>query len=156
MVLDTSAILAILLGEPEAANFAERISQDSKRLLSAGTALELMIVIESRKGESGGRELDLLLHRAKIDVVPFDSEQAEIARIAWRQFGKSRHPAGLNFGDCFAYALAKISGEPLLFKGNDFSQTDVKVDTFIEETAYLLRSPANAERLRRSIKQAKE
>lgn len=125
MVLDTSAILAILLGEPESGVFAEIISKDQKRLLSAGTVLELMIVIEARKGEAGGRELDLLLHRAKIDIVPFDSEQAEIARQAWRNFGKGNHPAGLNFGDCFAYALAKISGEPLLFKGEDFSQTDV-------------------------------
>jgi ribonuclease VapC len=124
MVIDTSAILAILLGESDADTFAEVISKDTKRLLSAGTALELMIVIEARKGEAGGRELDLLLHRAKIDVVPFDNEQAEIARQAWRQYGKSNHPAGLNFGDCFAYALAKISGEPLLYKGNDFGQTD--------------------------------
>lgn len=125
MVLDTSSILAMLLGEAEASIFADVISKDSKRLLSAGTVLELMIVIEARKGEAGGRELDLLLHRAKIDVVSFDSEQAEIARQAWRHYGKSNHPAGLNFGDCFAYALAKISGEPLLFKGNDFSQTDI-------------------------------
>lgn len=75
-----------------------------------------MIVIEARKGEIGGRELDLLLHRAKIDIVPFDSEQAEIARSAWRRYGKSNHPAALNFGDCFAYALAKISGEPFFLK----------------------------------------
>jgi ribonuclease VapC len=132
MVLDTSSILAILLGEPEANKFAELISSDQKRLLSAGTALELMIVIEARKSEAGGRELDLFLHRAKIDIVPFDSEQAEIARQAWRIYGKSNHPAGLNFGDCFAYALSKISGEPLLFKGNDFNQTDldfIKYDT---------------------------
>jgi ribonuclease VapC len=130
MVLDTSAILALLLDEPEAEHIAERVSLDPKRLLSAGTALELMIVIEVRKGEVGGRELDLLLHRAKIDIVPFDSEQAEIAREAWRKFGKSRHPAGLNFGDCFAYALSKLSGEPLLFKGQDFSQTDIVTVAF--------------------------
>jgi len=130
VVLDTSAILTILFDEPEATTFAELISKDSKRLLSAGTALELMIVIEARKGEAGGRELDLLLHRAKIDIVPFDSEQAEIARIAWRRFGKSNHPAGLNFGDCFAYALAKISSEPLLFKGKDFSLTDISFIPF--------------------------
>jgi ribonuclease VapC len=127
MVLDTSAILAILLNEPEASLFAELISKDSKRLLSAGTALELMIVIEAKKGEAGGRELDLLLHRAKIDIVPFDSEQVEIARGAWRHFGKSNHSASLNFGDCFAYALAKMSNEPLLFKGNDFGQTDISL-----------------------------
>lgn len=127
MVLDTSAILTILFNEPEAPVFAEKISQSLKRLLSAGTLLELMIVVEARKGEAGGRELDLLLHRAKIDIVPFDSEQAEIARQAWRCYGKNNHPAGLNFGDCFAYALAKSSGEPLLFKGNDFNRTDVQV-----------------------------
>lgn len=126
MVIDTSAILAILFEEPEAFSMAEFIANDTKRLLSAGTVLELMIVIEAKKGEAGGRELDLLLHRAKIDIVPFDNEQAEIARMAWRQYGKSNHPASLNFGDCFAYALAKTSGEPLLFKGNDFSQTDIK------------------------------
>lgn len=127
MVLDTSSILSILLEEADAAFFAECISKSQKRLLSAGTALELMIVIEARKGESGGRELDLFLHRAKIDIVPFDSEQAEIARTAWRRYGKSNHSAGLNFGDCFAYALAKSSGEPLLFKGNDFNQTDLSI-----------------------------
>jgi ribonuclease VapC len=125
MVIDTSALLAILLGEPDAALYAEAISQDPKRLISAGTALEVMIVIEARKGEAAGRELDLLLHRSKIDIIPFDSEQAELARIAWRRFGKSNHPAGLNYGDCFAYALAKISGEALLFKGQDFNQTDI-------------------------------
>jgi ribonuclease VapC len=125
MVIDTSAILAILLGKAEAEIIAELISKDTRRLISAGTALELMIVIEALKGEAGGRELDLLLHRAKIDIVPFDSEQAEIARGAWRRYGKGNHAAGLNFGDCFAYALAKISSEPLLFKGNDFSQADV-------------------------------
>lgn len=126
MVLDTSALIAILFGEPEADAFLDRISQDTKRLLSAGTALELMIVIESRKGEIGGRDLDLFLHRANIDIVPFDSEQAELARAAWRHYGKgNHHPAQLNFGDCFAYALSKASGEPLLFKGNDYTQTDV-------------------------------
>jgi ribonuclease VapC len=125
MVLDTSSILAILLGEPEAELFIDIIAKDQKRLLSAGNALELMIVIEAKKGEAGGRELDLFLHRAKVDIVPFDSEQAEIARSAWRRYGKSNHPASLNFGDCFAYALSKTSSEPLLFKGNGFSKTDV-------------------------------
>lgn len=126
MIIDTSAVLAILLNEPEALRFSELISQDSKRLMSAGTLLELMIVIEAKKGEAGSRELDLLLHRMKLDIVPFDDEQAEIARSAWRQFGKGNHTAGLNFGDCFAYALAKTSGEVLLYKGNDFAQTDLK------------------------------
>jgi ribonuclease VapC len=128
MVLDTSALMAIFFGEPEAEHFIDLISQDSKRLLSAGTVLELMIVIESRKGEIAGRDLDLFLHRANIDIVPFDAEQAELARVAWRRYGKGNgHAAQLNFGDCFAYALSKISAEPLLFKGNDFKQTDVLV-----------------------------
>lgn len=129
MVIDTSAILAILLEEPEARNFIQIISQDPRRLISSGTALELMIVIEARKGEAGGRELDLFLHHSKIAIVPFDAEQAEIARHAWQKFGKRNHPAGLNFGDCFAYALAKQSGEHLLFKGNDFNQTDILAAT---------------------------
>lgn len=126
MVLDTSAVYAILCNEPETDDFLTKISQDSTRLISAGTLLELGIVIEARKGEAGGRELDLFIHRAKIDVVPFDNEQAEIARNAWRHYGKGNHSAQLNFGDCFAYALSKISGEPLLYKGNDFSKTDIK------------------------------
>lgn len=125
MVLDTSSVIAILCGEPECEFFIQLISRDSKRLISAGTVLELMIVMEARKGEPGGRELDLFLHRAKVDIVPFDSEQAELARVAWRNYGKGNHPAKLNFGDCFAYALSKISGEPLLFKGDDFLQTDI-------------------------------
>ncbi len=82
-------------------------------------------MIESRKGEIGGRELDLLLYRAAIEIVAVDHDQAEIARTAWRRFGKGRHPAALNYGDCFAYALAKSRGLPLLFDGNDFAQTDI-------------------------------
>jgi len=84
------------------------------------------MVIESRKGEIGGRELDLLLYRAGIEIVPVDQDQAEIARIAWRRFGKGRHPAALNYGDCFAYALAKARQVSLLFTGSDFSQTDIE------------------------------
>jgi len=84
-------------------------------------------VIEAKKGEAGGREFDLLLHRSQIEIVAMDSEQAELARIAWRNFGKGRHPAGLNIGDCCSYALSKFSGEPLLFKGDDFSKTDLKI-----------------------------
>jgi ribonuclease VapC len=88
--------------------------------------LETAIVVENRFGESGGRELDLLILRLPIQVASIDREQLEWARIAFRRFGKGRHEAGLNFGDCFAYALAKVSGEPLLFKGQDFSRTDVQ------------------------------
>lgn len=126
MVIDTSAVVAILLGEPEAEPFALAIAGDPGRFISAFTALEAGIVIEAKKGEHAGRELDLLLHRAKIEIVPVTAEQFEIARSAWRKYGKGRHPAGLNIGDCCSYALAKCSGEPLLFKGDDFSQTDVK------------------------------
>jgi ribonuclease VapC len=126
MVIDTSAIVAILLGEPETVRLAEAIEKGSPRLLSAASLLEASMVIETRKGEPGGRELDLFIYRAGIEIVPVDQEQAEIARIAWRQYGKGRHPASLNYGDCFAYALAKISASPLLFKGNDFIHTDIE------------------------------
>ena len=129
MVIDTSALIAILLGEPDAEAFATAIAADPKRLLSAFSALEVSVVIEAKKGESGGRELDLLLHRSQIEIVAINPEQAELARIAWRTFGKGRHPAGLNIGDCCSYALSKSSGEPLLFKGNDFSKTDLKTVT---------------------------
>jgi len=88
--------------------------------------LETGIVVEARKGEAGGRELDLLLHRAQIEIVAMTADQAELARTAWRKYGRGNHPAGLNIGDCCAYALAKYSGESLLFKGNDFSQTDIR------------------------------
>lgn len=125
MVIDTSAIIAVLLDEADAASIARAIESGSPRLLSAANLLEASMVIESRKGEAGGRELDLLLYRAAIEVVAVDQNQAEVARLAWRRFGKSRHPAGLNYGDCFAYALAKTRRLPLLFKGSDFSQTDL-------------------------------
>lgn len=125
MVIDSSALVAILLGEEEAGRFAEAIEAASPRLLSAASLLEASMVVETRKGEAAARELDLLIYRAEIEIVPVDHRQAEIAREAWRQFGKGRHPAGLNYGDCFAYALAKTAGVPLLFKGEDFSRTDL-------------------------------
>ena len=126
MVIDTSALIAILFGEPEALSFTRAIADESRKLISAFNALETGIVVEARKGESGGRELDLLLHRAQIEIVAINADQAELARAAWRKYGKGNHPAGLNVGDCCAYSLAKYSGEPLLFKGNDFSQTDIR------------------------------
>jgi ribonuclease VapC len=125
MVVDTSALIAILNDEPERHEFIERIAAAETRLISAATVLEAGIVIEARRGEHAGRELDLLLHRAKFEVVPVDAEQVELARAAFRRFGKGRHSAGLNFGDCFSYALAKLRGDQLLFKGEDFSRTDV-------------------------------
>lgn len=126
MVIDSSALIAILLGEPEAEIYAKAIAGDPKRLISVFSVLEAGIVIEAKKGDSGGRELDLLIHRTNIEIVAMDPNQVDLARSAWRSFGKGRHPAGLNIGDCCSYALSKYSGEPLLFKGDDFSQTDIK------------------------------
>ena len=125
MVIDTSALVAILLDEPERRAFNEKIEADPRRLVSAVTFVETALVIETRAGEAGGRELDLFLHRANVETVAVDADQAEIARRAFRRYGRGRHPAGLNFGDCFAYALVKTTGEPLLFKGDDFGRTDV-------------------------------
>jgi ribonuclease VapC len=125
MVLDTSALLALLLDEPEADSYRVALEEDQTRLVAAATLLETAIVIEARKGEAGGRELDLLIHKAAIVIVPIDAEHVTEARRAYRRFGRGRHAAGLNFGDVFAYALARTSGEALLFKGEDFSKTDV-------------------------------
>ena len=127
VVIDTSALLAILLGEPERGKFLQLLSESETRLLSAANALETAIVVESRRGEAAGRELDLFLHRTKVEIVAVDAEQFSMARFAWRKFGKGRHAAALNFGDCFAYALAKTSSEPLLAKGEDFRRTDLQL-----------------------------
>jgi len=126
MVIDTSALISILLRDLEAEAFARAVADDSKRMISAFSVLEAGIVIEAKKGEAGGRELDLLLHRSKIEIVGLNAEQLEIARFAWRNYGKGRHPAALNIGECCSYALAKYSGEPLLFKSNDFIKTDIR------------------------------
>ncbi|MGD0725411.1 MAG: type II toxin-antitoxin system VapC family toxin [Spirochaetia bacterium] len=125
MVVDTSALLAVLFQEPEADRIARSIASDPRRLASAFTVLETAIVVEARKGEPGGRELDLLLHRIDLESVPLTASQVEVARDAWRRFGRGKHPANLNIGDCCAYALARVSGEPMLFKGDDFPKTDV-------------------------------
>jgi ribonuclease VapC len=125
VVIDTSALLAILFQESEAEQFSDAISNASRRLISSVSFLETSIVIHARKGPVAGRELDLLMHRAKIEVVPFTAEHAETARQAWAKFGKGRHQAALNLGDCCSYALSIISGEPLLYKGSDFSFSDV-------------------------------
>jgi ribonuclease VapC len=125
MVLDSSAVLAVLFDEPERRAFTLSIERDPRRLMSAANVLESALIAEARRGEPAGRELDLLLYRADVQAVPVDAAQVELARSAWRRFGKGRHPAGLNFGDCFAYALAAASGEPLLFKGEDFTRTDI-------------------------------
>ncbi len=125
MVVDTSALLAILQDEPERRTFNEAIESAESRFLSTATWVETSIVLESRYGAEGLRDLDLLISKASIDLVPVDVEQAHIARLAFSRFGKGRHPAGLNYGDCFAYALATARGEPLLYKGADFGLTDV-------------------------------
>ena len=127
MVIDTSAVAAILFDEPDAAALEGRIADDPVRLMSAATFLEATIVIEARLGDAGGREFDLWLHRAEIEILGVDTDQADLARRAWRRFGRGRHPAGLNYGDCFSYALAAAHDEPLMFKGDDFTKTDVKV-----------------------------
>lgn len=125
MVIDTSALVAILTAEPEQAAFIHAIEQAEVRLLSAANWVEVSIVIESRYGAAGLHHLDRLLARAGVETVAVDVEQARIAREAFQRYGKGRHPAALNFGDCFAYALASARSEPLLFKGGDFLQTDL-------------------------------
>lgn len=125
MVLDTSAIVAILFNEPDAERYEEAIAQARSRTISAASLLECSIVVEARYGEEGGHQLDRLIQQAAVSVADVTTEHVEVARDAFRRFGKGRHPAGLNFGDCFAYALAVARGDPLLFKGVDFARTDV-------------------------------
>ena len=125
MVVDTSALVAILLEEPEAEAFIDRIDLAPAPSISMASLVEAAIVVESRLGPEGGKRLDLLLRDGGIAPLAVDLVQAEAARVAFRRYGKGRHPAGLNFGDCFAYALAKSRGEPLLFKGEDFARTDI-------------------------------
>jgi len=127
VIIDTSAIIAILSDEPERQAFNKAIEESAGAcLMSTATFVEASLVIESSRGYDGLRDFDLLLATAAIGLVAVDIEQAHIARQAFRQYGKRRHKAGLNFGDCFAYALSKTTGLPLLFKGNDFSKTDIE------------------------------
>lgn len=127
MIIDTSALLAILRAEPEALTTAQAIEQATVRRLSTGTFLEAAIVIDASRDPVASRRFDELLSVASIMIEPVTAEQARIGRDAYRDFGRgSGHPAQLNVGDCFAYALAKATGEPLLFKGHDFTQTDVR------------------------------
>ena len=126
MVVDTSAVLAILLQEADASVFAEAIETAELRLISAVSVLEAGILLRSRKGDVGEQELDTFLAASGLQVVPFDEEQALVARSGFSRFGRGRPPAGLNFGDCAVYALAATRGEPVLFKGGDFSATDLE------------------------------
>ena len=129
MVIDTSAIIAILLSEPERDRFIRLIGSSRARLFSAASMVEASLVIESRKGQAGRSDLDFFVRDGGLEIVPVTEAQAQIARTAFRLFGKGRHSARLNFGDCFSYALAKASNEPLLFKGQEFSQTDLPIVT---------------------------
>lgn len=127
MVIDSSAILAIVLQESEARRMAEAIARAPGRRMSAVNWLETLMVVEARHGVESADEALLILRDLEIQAVPFDLDQMHEARAAWRRFGKGRHPAGLNLGDCCAYAAAITSGEPLLCKGEDFQKTDVEL-----------------------------
>jgi ribonuclease VapC len=126
MVIDTSALVAVLLDGPERATFVAAVAADPRRLISVATVLEASLVVESRLGDAGGRELDLLVHRISAELVQVTAAQIDLPRSAWRRYGTGRHRAGLNYGDCFSYALAASTGEPLLCKGDDFAHTDVR------------------------------
>lgn len=125
LVLDTSALVAILLREPPADALLNRILGASLRHLSAATLVEAGMVMEGRRGDVGARELDELLAQLEVEIVPLTAAQAALARGAFRRFGKGRHPAALNLGDCFSYALAVALDAPLLFVGDDFARTDI-------------------------------
>ncbi len=127
MVIDTSAVLAILQDEPDRRQFNEALEAAEVRRMSVATMVECALVIETRYGPDGLRALDLLISKAGIELVPVDIEQGLAARRAFSTYGKGRHPAGLNFGDCFAYALARLSREALLCKGSDFARTDLAI-----------------------------
>jgi ribonuclease VapC len=127
MVIDTSAILAILQREPERRSLLEAIESADSTRMSVASFVESSIVIESRYGAEGLRDLDRFISRAGIEVIPVDTEQGQLARSAFSRFGKGRHRAGLNYGDCFSYAAAIGLGEPLLSKGDDFIHTDVPI-----------------------------
>jgi ribonuclease VapC len=126
IVIDSSALVAILRDEPERRSFIDAIVDHGEPRISAATYVEASMVMELRLGDRGGREIDVLIEDVGMAIVPVDQAQATIAREAFRRFGKGRHRAALNFGDCFVYALAKILDVPVLFKGDDFALTDIK------------------------------
>lgn len=125
MIVDTSAIIAILFNEDDAEIYAQAIARADSARISAATFVETAIVVETQTKSNGGRQLDAFIRRAGIAIEPVTEEQAHIARQAFLDFGKGRHHAGLNYGDCFSYALSKATREPLLFKGKDFVETDL-------------------------------
>ena len=126
MIVDTSALIAILFAEPDAELYARALASADACRISAASYVEVAIVIEAQTRDSGSREFDRFFQRSGIGIEAVTEEHAHLARQAYMQFGKGRHRAGLNFGDCFAYALAKASGEPLLYKGDDFRKTDIR------------------------------
>jgi ribonuclease VapC len=130
MIIDTSALVGLLDQEAEAERLARAIAAAPERMLSAANLVETGIVMQVRRGDEAARDLDLLLAKLKIDIFPVSEKQANLARKAFQRFGRGRHPARLNFGDCFAYALAKDTSRPLLFIGKDFSQTDIAVASY--------------------------
>jgi ribonuclease VapC len=126
MVVDSSVLIAILLNEDDAAQYAQQLINADQLFISAVSIVEASMVIEYKKGEAGASKFDELLQLIEPIIIAFDKQQAQLACIAWRKYGKGRHPAKLNFGDCCSYAAAQQSNLPLLFKGNDFSQTDIQ------------------------------
>ena len=126
MVIDSSALIAIIENEPERRLFEQSIRLAATRLVGAAGLLEASIVVLSRRREHGLAVLNEVLAAMRVEIVPLSADHARLAIEAFRQFGKGRHPAGLNFGDCLSYALARATGQPLLFKGDDFSRTDIK------------------------------
>ena len=126
MIVDTSAVTAILLRESDAVVYLDAVTTTANCRMSAANVLEAYMVAEGRGGPEARDDLEDFLQKAEIEIVPVDLPQLYAAIDAWRRFGKGNHPAGLNFGDCFAYALAYTEGEPLLFKGDDFSRTDIQ------------------------------
>jgi ribonuclease VapC len=127
MVVDTSVIVAILMMEPDRADLSRKLARANSRQLSSVSYMEAGIVLTSRFGATAEHEINHLLLTARIDVAPITLLHAKLALDAFRRYGKGRHPAALNFGDCFSYALAKSSAEPLLFKGDGFARTDISV-----------------------------
>ena len=126
MIVDTSAVMALLLKEPEASAFGTALAEQPRVAISTATLVELCMIAEGRAGAAVWAEVEALLAGIAIEVAPFTAGQAALACEGWRRFGKGRHPAGLNLGDCFSYALARERGEPLLFRGEDFARTDVR------------------------------
>ena len=126
MIVDSSALISILFAETDAPLYAQAIGEAETRRISAANVFEVAINVDGQANADASHRFDSFIRRGRFEIVPVTEEHIWVARQAYRDFGKGNHPAGLNFGDCFAYALAKTSGEPLLFKGDDFAQTDIK------------------------------